>query len=51
MTLRSLLLASLSFVIYPTWMAAGLLDYLHHRKTGIEQTSGPRESCTRVRLA
>src|SRR5688572_10809983 len=44
MTLRSLLLASLTFVIYPTWMAAGFLDYLHHRKTDIEHTSGPRES-------
>lgn len=44
MTLRSLLLAFLAFVIYPTWMAAGLLDYLQHRKTDIEHTSGPRES-------
>ncbi len=44
MTLRSLLLAFLTFVIYPTWLAAGFLDYLHHRKTDIEHTSGPRES-------
>jgi hypothetical protein len=31
-------------VIVPLWIAAGLLDYLWHRRTRIEATSGPRES-------
>jgi hypothetical protein len=31
-------------VIVPTWIAAGLLDYIWHRRTKIETTSGPRES-------
>ena len=44
MALRSLLVAFLAFVIYPAWLAAGFFDYLHHRKTGIEHTTGPRES-------
>src|SRR4051794_16516881 len=31
-------------VIVPVWIAAGLLDYIWHRRTKIETTSGPRES-------
>lgn len=31
-------------LIIPVWIAAGLLDYLCHRRTHIEKTSGPSES-------
>ncbi|MGZ3585148.1 MAG: hypothetical protein ACXVCT_20590 [Ktedonobacterales bacterium] len=34
----------LLYVVLPTWLAAGFADYLFHRRTKIEQTSGPRES-------
>jgi hypothetical protein len=30
--------------ILPAWLLAGLMDYLWHRKSGIEKTSGPAES-------
>jgi hypothetical protein len=36
--------ALLVLVVLPLWMAAGLADYFCHRATGIEETSGPRES-------
>jgi hypothetical protein len=36
--------ALLVLVILPLWMAAGLADYLCHRATSIETTSGTRES-------
>jgi hypothetical protein len=32
------------YVAAPVWIAAGLLDYLWHRKTRIETTTGPQES-------
>jgi hypothetical protein len=32
------------YVAAPAWIAAGLLDYLWHRKTRIETTTGPEES-------
>jgi hypothetical protein len=35
---------SMMSVIVPTWIAAGLLDYIWHRRTRIQTTSGPRES-------
>ena len=35
--------ALLVFVILPLWMAAGLADYLCHRATSIQTTSGTRE--------
>jgi hypothetical protein len=35
---------SLMSLIVPVWIAAGLLDYIWHRRTKIETTSGPRES-------
>ena len=44
MSLRELLVAFLVWVIYPLWLIAGFLDYLFHRKTHIERTSGPTES-------
>jgi hypothetical protein len=34
----------LSYVVVPLWLGAALLDWLHHRRTKIEQTSGARES-------
>src|ERR1700710_321823 len=34
----------LIFVVLPLWIAAGLADYLCHRATSIETTSGTRES-------
>ena len=36
--------ALLACVVLPLWMAAGLADYLCHRATSIETTSGTRES-------
>jgi hypothetical protein len=35
---------SMMSIIVPLWIAAGLLDYIWHRRTKIEATSGPRES-------
>lgn len=32
------------YVAAPAWIAAGLLDYVWHRKTRIETTAGPAES-------
>jgi hypothetical protein len=32
------------YVAAPAWIAAGLLDYIWHRKTRIETTTGPQES-------
>jgi hypothetical protein len=37
-------------VIVPVWVAAGLLDYLEHRRTNIEKTSGPRESALHLMM-
>lgn len=48
MELRSLLIAFLGWVIYPAWLAAGAVDYLCHRKTDIERTSGAMESWLHV---
>ena len=36
--------AVLMYFILPVWLAAGFADYLCHRATSIETTSGPRES-------
>jgi hypothetical protein len=36
--------ALLVFVVLPLWMAAGLADYMCHRASSIEMTSGTRES-------
>jgi hypothetical protein len=34
----------LMYFVVPAWLGAGLLDYLHHRRTCIERTAGTRES-------
>jgi hypothetical protein len=44
MELRSLLIALTVWVVYPVWLAAGAVDYLCHRMTDIEHTSGVPES-------
>jgi hypothetical protein len=44
MELRNLLVGLLVWAIYPVWLAAGFLDYLSHRRTHIDRTSGPTES-------
>ena len=42
--MRDGLAALLIWGIYPAWLLAGAGDYLCHRKTGIERTSGATES-------
>lgn len=44
MPLRALLGESLVWVLYPLWLVAGGIDYLCHRHTDIERTSGATES-------
>jgi hypothetical protein len=44
MLLRALLLNLLLWVLYPTWLLAGAVDYLCHRRTAIGRTSGATES-------
>jgi hypothetical protein len=34
----------LSFVILPLWFGAGIADWLCHRRTDLEHTTGPKES-------
>ncbi|QGZ42971.1 diguanylate cyclase [Pseudoduganella flava] len=34
----------LMYFIVPLWLAAGVADWLCHRRSGIEHTSGPKES-------
>ncbi len=36
----------LMYAVVPSWLAAGFIDYLYHRSTHIERTSGARESLT-----
>ena len=38
----------LLYAIIPTWLIAGFVDYLFHRKTKIETTSGTRESLIHI---
>lgn len=40
----------LGFGILPLWLAAGGADWLCHRRTDIERTSGPRESQFHIAL-
>jgi hypothetical protein len=42
--MRSWLFALLLWGIYPVWLLAGAADYLCHRRTDIERTSGTVES-------
>lgn len=44
MNIRELLQALLVWGLYPVWLLAGAGDYLCHRQTDIEHTSGTRES-------
>jgi hypothetical protein len=48
MQLRTLLSGFLTSVLYPMWLVAGAGDYLCHRRTHIEQTSGITESWLHV---
>lgn len=44
MATRLALLSALLWSIYLLWLLAGFFDYLSHRRTRIESTSGPTES-------
>jgi ABC-type amino acid transport system permease subunit len=44
MNIRELLQMLLVWGLYPVWLLAGAGDYLCHRQTDIEHTSGTRES-------
>lgn len=44
MNIRELLQALLVWGVYPLWLLAGAGDYLCHRQTDIEHTSGTKES-------
>jgi hypothetical protein len=48
MQLADLLGGLLLYVVFPTWLVAGFADYLCHRKTDIEYTSGRAESLLHV---
>ena len=39
-----LLRHSLLFVIFPLWIVTGFTDYVLHRRTRIEDNTGPKES-------
>ncbi len=43
-----LLRAALLYVVVPVWLVAGFADYLCHRASRIECTSGPKESLLHV---
>lgn len=43
-------LAALGWLALALWLAAGLADWLCHRRSHIERTSGPRESALHVLL-
>jgi hypothetical protein len=48
MSLESLLVSLLAWGIFPLWLAAGGADWLCHRRSRIEETSGTRESWLHV---
>jgi hypothetical protein len=48
MDLRSFLTGLIAWGLYPAWLAAGGLDYLCHRRTDIDHTSGVTESWLHV---
>jgi hypothetical protein len=48
MDYRTLLLGYLVFFLFPLWLIAGVADYLCHRWTDIERTSGLKESALHV---
>jgi amino acid transporter len=43
-----LLTGFLLYVLFPLWLIAGVADYLCHRRTAIEDTSGARENALHV---
>jgi hypothetical protein len=47
----SLLLNYLLYFLFPLWLVAGFADYLCHRRTAIERTSGWRETLFHVAQA
>jgi hypothetical protein len=48
MSLDSLLVSLLAWGVFPLWLAAGGADWLCHRRSRIEETSGTRESWLHV---
>ncbi len=38
----------LMYFIVPLWLAAGMADWFCHRRSGIEHTSGPKESAIHI---
>ena len=48
MTIPALLEGLLVWAFYPLWLVAGFIDYLFHRRTRIERTSGRREAWLHV---
>jgi hypothetical protein len=48
MTANGLLAFVLLWFVLPLWLLAGVGDYLCHRLTRIEETSGPRESVLHI---
>jgi len=48
MSLHNELYFLIAAVLYPLWLAAAGVDYLCHRRTAIERTSGWRESAMHV---
>jgi hypothetical protein len=51
MSLRNLILGYMLYFLFPLWLAAGVADYLCHRRTSIEHTSGLGESKLHLLLA
>ncbi len=48
MDLRALILGALLYVLFPLWLFAGVADYVLHRRTDIERTSGLKESALHI---
>jgi hypothetical protein len=48
MELRQLIVGALLYFALPVWLLAGIADYLCHRRTAIEATSGVAESTLHV---
>jgi hypothetical protein len=50
MDMRAAIWTVLGFGVLPLWLAAGGADWLCHRRSGIERTSGPVESLLHIGL-
>ncbi len=48
MVLRDLMVGALLYFLFPLWLLAGAADYICHRRTAIERTSGIGESALHV---